>query len=446
MSIVGSKLASVRTLASLALSLGLLFPLASAYAESFTVTTNKDLYTVGERAIIVGIIPNTAPGGYAVLLRVTGPDGSECVIQNVLPDSDYSFVSRPLDLGECGSGEYAVTAYYAELSTNSTFTVTSSTQAGAGNRLELRLLKNVAIQAQETVNERLKEFLGTNQVLPEDIADRYSLGVFEASQVIQAIDFGNAAEAKKHLIFTIKHFRDVIDSLSAERIIFEAGLELDAASVDDRDQMLDRYQRLKEFYFRLEEIGQKNGVDNENEFGIIVSLLARSKQLIDDGDLDSARLDLQNADDRLERVRQNLFGSTSDAASEANSTLDEDLQARRLTNAADRFERNAHSLLEENPNESANATIQRALQLISFARADIENGDYSSARGNLSAAFTALDEAKEMMKHGSDGHDERGNGNSDREDNDSSGKDKDEEGKGNDRGSGSGNESDEDDQ
>jgi hypothetical protein len=436
--IVGSKLATARSLVSMALSVGLLFPLASAYAESFTVTTNKDLYTVGEKAIIVGIIPDTAPEGYAVLLRVTGPDGSECVVQNLLPNSDYSFVSRPLDLGECGSGEYAVTAYYADISTNSSFTVTNSTQSGSGNKLELRLLKNVAMQAQESVNERMREFLESNQVLPEDIADMYSLGVFEASQVVQAVDFGNAAEAKKHLIFTIKHFRGVLDSLSAERIIFEVDLEVDASSDDDREVMLDRYERLKEFYFRLEEISQKNGIDNENEFGIIVSVLARSKQLIDDGHLESARGDLQDADERLELVRQNLFSSSRSAASEANSTLDEDLQARRLTNAADRFERNAHSLLEGNPSEAVNATIQEALQLISLARIDIENGEYSFARSNLSAAFSALDEAKEMMKD-----EQAESGNSGHEDNDSSGNGKAEDGKG--KNGDSGKESDEDD-
>src|SRR5574339_1166455 len=141
------------------LALLLVLPLVSAYAESFTVTANKDLYTTGEKAIIVGIIPDTAPEGYAVLLRVTGPDGSECAVQNVLPDSDNSFVSRPLVLEECGTGVYTVVAYYADISTNSTFTVSNSTQTGSGNRLELRLLKNVAIQAQETVNKKLREYL-----------------------------------------------------------------------------------------------------------------------------------------------------------------------------------------------------------------------------------------------------------------------------------------------
>ena len=50
----------------------------SAYAESLTVTTNKDIYTNDEKAIIVGAIPADAPAGYAVLIKVTGPRGGLC--------------------------------------------------------------------------------------------------------------------------------------------------------------------------------------------------------------------------------------------------------------------------------------------------------------------------------------------------------------------------------
>ena len=385
------------------LALALVLPVVSSYAESFSVTTNKDLYTLGEKAIIVGLIPESAPEGYAVLLRVTGPGNSECAVQNVLPDSDYSFVSRPLDLNECGAGQYTVMAYYADFSANSTFAVSNSTQTGQGNTLELRLLRSVAIQAQETVNHRMREFLESNQVLPEDIADGYSLGVFEASLVLQAVEFGNTAEAKKHLIFTVKHFREVLNSLAAERIVFEHTVNLDAASDDSEEAMLERYERIKEFYFRLEELAQKNGVDNESDFGQIISLLARSKGMIEDGDLERAGRDLEGANEMLESIRQNLYGDRSAESSQANSTDKEvDLQAKRLAKVADRFERDAYGILEGNPSENVNATIQTALRLISEARLDIENGDYSAARSNLSGAFSALDEAKEKARDDSE--------------------------------------------
>jgi hypothetical protein len=393
------RLLTRKPVLSIILALALVLPVASSYAESFSVTTNKDLYTVGEKAIIVGLIPDSAPEGYAVLLRVIGPSDSECAVQNILPDSDYSFVSRPLDLKECGAGQYTVMAYYADISTNSTFAVSNSTQTGQGNKLELRLLKSVAIQAQETVNQRLRQFLESSQVLPEDIADRYSLGVFEASLVLQAVEFGNTAEAKKHLIFTVKHFREVINSLAAERIVFEHTVNLEAASDDGEEALLERYERIKEFYFRLEELAQKNGMDNESDFGQIVSLLARSKGMIEDGNLERAGRDLEEANEMLESIRQSLYGDRDSASSQANSTDKEmDFQAKRLANVADRFERDAYSMLEGNPSESVNATIQTALRLISEARLDIENGDYSAARSNLSGAFSALDEAKEKAR------------------------------------------------
>jgi hypothetical protein len=382
------------------MTIGLLLPAASAYAESFSLTTNKDLYTIKEKAIIVGIVPDAAPEGYAVLVRVTGAGGSECAVQNILPDSDRSFVSRPVDLEECGTGQFVIMAYYAEFSANSTFTVSNSSQTGQGNRLELRLLKNVAVQSQETVNQRLREFLESSQVLPEDIADKYSLGVFEASLVLQAVDYGDTAEAKKHLIVAVKHFRQVIDSLAKEHMIFEQAIALDASSDETDEAVLERYQRIKEFYFRLEEVSQKNGVDNESDFEVIVTLLAKSKQLIDEGNLEEASRDLDEANAMLESVRSSLYGDNEPEDSTENATLmATDPQARKLASVADKFERTALGLLENSPAEQVNATIQHVLELVAKARLDIENADYGSARSNLSEAFSALDDAKDMARN-----------------------------------------------
>lgn len=434
-----------RPILSLMLALAMLLPLASAYAESLNVTTNKDLYTAGEKAIIVGVIPDSAQEGYAVLLRISGNDGSECAVQNILPDSDNSFVSRPVALSECGVGQYLVTAYYAELSANSTFTVSNSSQTGHGNKLELRLLKNVAIQSQETVNQRLREFLESNQVLPEDIADEYSLGVFEASLVLQAVDFGDTAEAKKHLIFAVRHFRGVIDSMAADRLIFEQAIMIEAANDDNGEALLERYQRIKEFYFRLEELAQKNGVDKENEFGTIVSLLAKSKQMIDEGSLDQANQNLEEANAMLESIRQGLYGNRNPEGTTENSTNKaSDLQAKRLANIADRFEKTAYEILEDYPSERVNATVQSVLGLISQARLDIQNEDYGSARSHLSEAFSALDQAKELIKHEPKEREDSGEGSSGEQGSENSSGD----GKENGESSGSGNSGsdDEDDQ
>lgn len=416
------SLATTRTVLSLSLLLVLIFPVISAFAESLTVTTNKDIYTSGEKAIVIGVLPEGAPDGYAVLLTVRGPDGKECSLQNILPDSDNSFVSRPLALRSCGSGEYTVFAYYAELSANSTFTVSNNSKSGQGNKVELRILKNVILQAQESVNKKLREFLEANYVLPEDIAAKYSQGVFEASLAIQAIDFEDSGEAKRHMIFAIGHLREVIDALSAERAVFGQADELQMLSDNSESSILERYERLKEFYFRLKEVTEANKVDRAAEFDIIVSLLAKSKQMIDEGNFEGAASGLAQVNEMLEGVRQNLFGdkrTTSAAAS--NSDNQDDPQARRLTSAADKFEMRAKGLLENVENEDADSKIQEALTLIDSARAAIDGGDYQYARKALSAAFTALNEAEEMHDDGGPEDDDSDSGSSGKNGEESSG-------------------------
>ncbi len=419
---IDSASSSRRAVISIALSLILVLPLASAYAESFTVTTNKDIYTIGEKAIIVGVVPGDAPEGYAVLVRVAGPGGEDCSVQNILPESDNSFASRPVNLARCGEGQYTVFAYYAEASTNSTFTVSDTSKTIVGNKMELRLLKVVVLKAQETVNQKLKEFLDANGGLPETIADSYNQGIFEASLALQAIEFGNLADAKKNTALSIGRLREVIGELSAQHIVFDLAADQPDDSDNSKDSLVGRYERLKEFYFRLEELAQKNGVDREGEFGTIVSLLARSKQLIDEGELEGASGDLSRASEMLEAIRQVLFEERNAGASaSANSSLPDDVEARRLIAAADRLEKRANGLLDESANDDVASKIQEALALISSARVSINEGSYDSARADLSAAFTIIEEAKDMMSKsnsskGTDGSGGEGSGDDDNDD------------------------------
>ncbi len=398
-----------------ALLLILSLPIMSAYAESFTVTTNKDIYTLNEKVIIIGVVPDDAPEGYAVLLQVNGPDGTECSQENLLPHSDNSFVSRPISLKECGTGEYTVLAYYAEMPANSTFSVSNSTRNDGGSRLELRMLKNVILQAQETVKQRLREFIETNSILPEDIADRYSQGVSEASLVLQAIDFGNTAEAKKHLIFSIANFREVINALPAQRAIFDQAVQ--SGGENGEDALLERYKRLKEFYFRLEEVAEKNGVDRQNDFGTIVSLLARSKQMIDEGEVQNASSTLGQVNSMLEEIRQNLFeDDESEDSPSGNATTEEDIQARRLMNAAERFEKRALNLLDESTPQGAASRIQEALALIAEAKVSVSEGNYDDARDALSEAYDALNDAEQTIDDDKKGSKKSSEGSDDEQD------------------------------
>lgn len=94
-----------------------------AHAQSFSVATNKDVYESGERIIVAGALPDAARGD--VVVQIT-KDDRQCALQ-ILKPTGLSFVSRPLSVGNCGPGEYAVAARYLGGSAESRFIVAGST-------------------------------------------------------------------------------------------------------------------------------------------------------------------------------------------------------------------------------------------------------------------------------------------------------------------------------
>jgi hypothetical protein len=406
---LASRKAVIASLLSLILALPVVF---SAYAESFTVTSNKDIYTADENAIIVGAVPMDAPEGYAVLIRVTGPDGSECSLQNLLRAGDNSFVSRPVRLDACGMGQYRVSAYYADMNTTSMFTVSNNSRVDANNRLELRLLKNAVLQAQDVVNQKLNELVEAGYPVQEEVAEKYSSGVSETSLTLQAIEFRDAAEAKKHMIFAIRHLREVLDALSSERVIFDQITEQravsDSSESDSSAGSLEKYNRLKVYYYRLEELTEKNGANRESDFKSVASILASSKEMIDEGEIAGAERNFARVDELLEEIRADLFesgeeeqqGNNQSATQNAsNSTGGQDNNG--LASLADRYEQRALDLLNQSRSSAeAEAKIQEALSFIPSARASIEGQNYESARVALFAALNAVNEARKIIDEG----------------------------------------------
>jgi hypothetical protein len=406
---LASRKAVIASLLSLILALPVVF---SAYAESFTVTSNKDIYTADENAIIVGAVPMDAPEGYAVLIRVTGPDGSECSLQNLLRAGDNSFVSRPVRLDACGMGQYRVSAYYADMNTTSMFTVSNNSRVDANNGLELRLLKNAVLQAQDVVNQKLNELVEAGYPVQEEVAEKYSSGVSETSLTLQAIEFRDAAEAKKHMIFAIRHLREVLDALSSERVIFDQITEQravsDSSESDSSAGSLEKYNRLKVYYYRLEELTEKNGANRESDFKSVASILASSKEMIDEGEIAGAERNFARVDELLEEIRADLFesgeeeqqGNNQSATQNAsNSTGGQDNSG--LASLADRYEQRALDLLWlSRSSAEAEAKIQEALSFIPSARASIEGQNYESARVALFAALNAVNEARKIIDEG----------------------------------------------
>lgn len=438
-----------KTIITLLLLIVLALPV-SAFAESFTVTTNKDIYTPDEKAIIVGTIPADAPTGYAVLIKVTGPRG-DCAVTNILPAADNSFISRPVRLDECGFGEFTVLAFYADQKTNSTFAISSSSQADVGAKLELRVLKNVILQAQDVVNTRVKELVEKGYVLPEEVADKYSEGVSKASLALQAIEFGDAAQAKKHMIFALQDFRKVLNALSDENVArFEQTVEQQTANYGNLD-VVGTYRMLLAYYYRLEELAGKNQVDKVGEFGAASLLLSNTKRMIDEGNYENAGRNLERVNAILEEIRANLFdedeGKNEEKfTSETNSTsqVDEKL-ARKLTDTAARYEKNALELLNKTGSDTeAGAKVQEALALIASARTSIEAQDLESARDDLSAAYYAINDARKLIENDDGGNtstSSRGENSDNGSSNDGS-KDSDDSGNDNENNKGTGNDKD----
>jgi hypothetical protein len=374
----------------------------SAFAELFTVTTNKDIYTPEEKAIIVGAIPEDAPDGYAVQIKVTGPRG-DCAAEHVLAGADNGFRSRPISLDECGFGEFTVSAYYADLETNSTFTISNSSQTEEGSKLELRMLKNVILKAQDVINTRVKELIEDGYVLPEEVANKYGEGVSEASLALQAIEFGDAAEAKGHMIFALRDFREVRNALLEENVArFEQTDEQKAAN-DGSSDIIGTYNILQRKYYKLQNVAEKNQVDKESQFKAAALLLENARQMIDDDNLEGAVRNLNRANTILEEIRADLYDrgkEEGNLTSYANTTSPEDEdEARRLTETAAKYEKDALELLNEaSSNPDAEAKVREALSLIANATASIGAQDFDSARDTLRAAYNAILDAQDLIE------------------------------------------------
>ena len=394
-----------------------------------TVTTSKGIYAVGENVIVVGITPSNSSNDYAVIIKVTGPNGKDCLTQNILPSTaDKSFVSRPIKLDGCGFGQYSVTAFYNGLMATSNFEVSNYTQTadvdGDVGKLELRLLRSVIVQARDAVNQRVHKLIDDGYILPEDIAEKYGNGVSEASLVLQAVEFGDHAEAKKHLIIAIRDFRDVLDMLSAEHLaLFEQVSSSSNSSNNNNAKsslILEAYSGMQEYYYRLEELAQKNQIDRKSEFEDVASLLASSKQRIDNNDTEGAEKNLAEASNILEGIRVDLFEgkrssavqqqqppSSTTTSSRANgddnnntTAAKTDEESMRLSIVADKFERAALNLLNKtgSSNLEAKAKLNEALSLIAHARNNLDQQDHTSTRQLLSNAYKAFNEARSLLK------------------------------------------------
>lgn len=352
-----------------------------AYADLFTVTAGKDIYGSDERVIVAGTLPEEGSGN--VRVQIT-KDDRQCALHAVRPDPDRSFVSKPLNVANCGPGEYKVTAHYDGMTTSSSFVISASSQDSYSGDLRIRTITKSILMAQEAANGRVKEVVISGALLPEQAAQAQRKGVVEASLALQALQHGSAADARIHHLAALAQFRELMAALAPERLTMVARSEEQATTaatvVSDGSEKLAMLQSL---YGRLADLSEKNDV--RQDFGDIVALLSQAEELIGRGEAQGADRVLEDASVLLEQARAKLVAEA------------ENSQAKRILASADKLEKRAEALLDNSDSSYAGEKINESLSLVKDARSDVANGDYASARENLSQAAKALNEAKKAI-------------------------------------------------
>lgn len=367
----------------LALALVVSMTMATASAQSFFVTTSKTVYNEGERIVVAGTVSEVGDRR-SVLVKITNGD-EECASQNVRPQRDGSFVSRPMSISKCGSGEFTVAATRRDATTSNSFSVGDAQDVP--ETFELRAMRMTVTHAQDVVNARLREVLDANLAIPEQVAEAYNKGVAETSLTLQAIDRGEEQVAGEHRQMALEQFKQALDMLSPDK--------LNAVTEDVREEETrvsasrERLGRLQDLFGRLVDLADKNGLGAATEFGEIDGFLDEARELIGEKETDSAQESLSSAEGLLEDARKKLIQQAEGG--------DSDGQV--LTSAAERLESTARELRAQADGVPwAVAKVNASFVLINGAKASIAEGDLDSAKSSLDSAIKVLEEAKKIIE------------------------------------------------
>lgn len=367
----------------LALALVVSMTMAAANAQSFFVTTSKAVYNEGERVVVAGTV-SEAGDRRSVLVKITDGD-EECASQNVRPQRDGLFVSRPMSIGDCGSGDFTVEAIHGDATASNSFSVGDAQDVP--DTFELRAMRMTVTHAQDVVNARVREVLDANLAIPERAAKAYNKGVAEASLTLQAIDRGEEEVAGEHRQKALEQFKQALDMLSPDKLntVAEDVREEETRVSASREWL----GRLQDFFGRLVDLADKNGLGAATEFGEIDGFLDEARELIGERKTDSAEESLRSAEDLLEDARKKLIQQAEGG--------DSDGQA--LISAAERLESTAKELRAQADGvPRAVAKVNASFVLINGAKASIASGDYDSAKSSLDSALKALEEAKTIIE------------------------------------------------
>ena len=382
----------------------MLVPLRSTFADNFAVTTNKNTYSQNERVFIFGITPSDTSQGSSVRVELYGPSGQLCKVVNLVPDSDNTFVSKPLNLSACGTGGFHVNANYLGLNSTSSFEISNKGKQSLGNDPVMKKLKQDLAVEQLLINSRVREYSDSGGNLSSDFVEKYSEGKQESSAAIQAIEFGNATDAKLHGQAAIDIFKKLSDSLQDHpNPPMKAATANQERKVDSQNlsSITEEMTRLRSYLDQLQKLASANGIDYSQSFNSASNSLAEVSTSLAQNDTSGAKEKLDNVSlildgihsDLYSRAQQNNINSTI-AHQANNSTADNG-----LVQAADRIESADNALLASNATKTKDvrSMIEDSLNYVSKARNDLAQGNYEQARKDLANALSLMAHAKSSM-------------------------------------------------
>ncbi|MGH9877491.1 MAG: hypothetical protein ACRD3Z_02670 [Nitrososphaerales archaeon] len=341
-----------------------------AYGQSEVVLSLNDVYVSGESLVIMGLVDS--PSDSPVIVQVWNPNNKQCSVQNVDVNDNGSFKAETILLSGdvCGiEGTYTIKAFYGQLEGSATFEVKVS-DAGNGT---LQMLLDILNRAQQNVDNKIADYQGGGETVPDDINAIYQEGLAEVKLTKEAGDLDSARNHWKNALMT---FREVYASLA----VLEMGTE--TASVDPAEEISELQQaiaRAIEFKNKLTSTAGATAVGVvETSLEAFDDALAESTKYLEAGDLDAAREWLAEANHILDDIHKSLI---------------QNAEKQRLEKFAIGLENKAAMLkevAEASDDSEALATVEQAINLIDEAIQNASEGNYDLAKSQLREANDLL--------------------------------------------------------
>ncbi len=267
-------------------------------SDRITLLDNFGVYDKGEQLFIFGSLANVFPDSY-LILQIINPNGDLCQIQQLTPLSNGLFVTEgiPLKGKLCGiSGEYEIKLFYGDYTTQSTFTVSSTTfEEPSGFTYfdqAAKLISEKISSIEQKTNQNLEQFSAKLETLTTNPSSN-TMGELEALYV----DLWGGFFIEDELYEIDPSFRPAVSSAldSTAQLIESGKVSFDIAKSIDEEIFSSM------FYY---EIGDTNtAIDRINDVFVAIKnvdpIKVEAKQTLSFQELEASLLSLMTKDNSL---------------------------------------------------------------------------------------------------------------------------------------------------